>query len=884
VTLAVGARLGPYEILAPIGAGGMGEVYRAHDPRLGRDVAIKISNEKFSDRFSREARAVAALNHPNICHLYDVGPNYLVMELVKGPTLADRIRQDPIPLDEALPIARQIAEALEAAHEKGVVHRDLKPGNIKIRPDGAVKVLDFGLAKVNPIHDPSRDRQGAGDPDNSPTVTMGPTQVGMILGTAAYMSPEQARGKEVDKRADIWAFGCVLYEMVTGKRAFTGENTADILAAVVKTEPDVARAPVKVRRVIEACLQKDPKQRPRDIADAWRLLEDTIPSRAATWGPRAAGRERSNVPWIAAAAVMAIVAVTTSALLWRATRPVDHPLTRLSVDLGPEAMAGTNLTAAISPDGRRLVYPARGPDGRQLLATRLLDQAQLTLLPGTENGSYPFFSPDGQWIGFSVGVQLKKISVHGGAPVTLGNASGTFPMGASWGQDGNIIVGMGVNPLWRIPAAGGPLQQLTKLGPGETAQRWPQVLPGGAILFTASPAGTGQDNAKIEAISLRTGQVKIVQRGGYYGRYLSGGYLVYVRQGVLFGVGFDLARMEVRGAPVPLLEDVAANPVTGGGQFDLSSTGTLVYAAGKATAQLWQVAWMDSSGKMQPLLARPGAYADPRLSPDGTKLAFINGSDIYIQDLERDTTSRLTFTGHAANPVWAPDGKHIVFESIGNSIGFSWVRSDGSGEPQQVLESPNIIVPWSFSPDGRRLAYFERRPDSEFEVWTLPLDITDPDRPKPRKPEPFLRTPADGFLPRFSPDGRWIAYGSNETGNNEIYVRPFPPGNGGKWQISAGGGLFPFWSNNGRELFYEAADNRIMVLDYTVNGATFAAGKPRLWSDRQLFQPARSNLDLAPDGKRFAVFTLPETAPGEKGSVHVTMLLNFFDELKRRIP
>jgi serine/threonine-protein kinase len=594
----------------------------------------------------------------------------------------------------------------------------------------------------------------------------------------------------------------------------------------------------------------------------------------------------AGLPWMIAG-LASVVAAISGGLFWRATRPVDRPLTRFSVDLGPDALPGFNLTAAISPDGRRLVFPARGPDGKQRLATRLLDRVQATLLPGTENGSDPFFSPDGQWIGFAAGGALKKISIEGGAPVTLGMAI-SATSGASWGKDGNIIAALGVVvPLSRVPAAGGPAQPLTRLGSGEVTHRWPQVLPGGdAVLFTASASAALEENASIEAISLKTGQVKILQRGGYYGRYLPGGYLAYVRQGVLFGVRFDPARLEVLGTPVPLVDDVAANPITGGGQFDFSSTGTFLYAAGKSAAQAWQLASLDSTGKTRPLLAAPGAYLYPRLSPDGRKLAFTgDGQDVYVHDLERDTTTRLTFTGNANVPVWTPDGKHIVFGSVSNDQSIYWVRSDGAGEPQRVLESQNVLIPWSFSPDGRWLASMERDPETGFDLWTLPLDITDPDHPKAGKPQPFLRTPADEVDPRFSPDGRWIAYRSNESGRDEIYVRPYPAGSGGKWQASRGGGLYALWSNNGRDLFYETADNRIMVVDYTVNGASFVPGKPRQWSDKQLFYGGISNLDLTPDGKRFVVFTLLETpVGGEKGTVHVTVLENFFDEVRRRIP
>jgi serine/threonine-protein kinase len=529
------------------------------------------------------------------------------------------------------------------------------------------------------------------------------------------------------------------------------------------------------------------------------------------------------------------------------------------------------------------VFPARGPDGKQQLATRLLDQAQPTLLPGTEGAHDPFFSPDGQSIGFFHGGELKRIPAQGGVPVTLGGA--TMAQGASWGTDDTIAAALGVlSPIQRIPAAGGARQAFTKLASLELSHRWPQILPGArAVVFTAASSLNAMDNASIEALSLQTGQVKILYRGGYYGRYLPSGHLVFVHQGALFGVKFDPDRLEVHGSPVPLLEDVAANPATGGGQFDFSTTGTFVYAAGKNAAQSWQVAWLDAAGTTQPLLALPGAYGAPRLSPDGKKLAFLSNGDIHIHDLERDTTTRFTFSGHDNAPVWAPDGKHLVFQSISNGFSIVWARADGTGNPQTLLEQPNIATPWSLSPHGR-LAYNDRNAETGTDLWTMPLDLTDPDRPKPGKPEPFLRTPADEIVPRFSPDGRWIAYRSNESGNDEIYVRPFPPASGGKWQISNGGGLYGIWSKNGRELFYEAPDNRIMVVDYSVDGASFLPGKPRLWSDKRLFYTGTQNLDLAPDGKRFAVFLMPESAPGEQGSVHVTFLLNFFDELKRRIP
>jgi serine/threonine-protein kinase len=868
-----------YRITAKIGEGGMGEVWRATDIKLNRDVALKVLPGAFAQdpgrmaRFTREAKVLASLNHPNIAAIYGVEERALVMELVEGPTLAERIAQGPIPLEETLLVARQIAEALEYAHDHGVIHRDLKPANVKITPEGRVKVLDFGLAKAL-----SREPAPA-DPMSSPTVTMRATSPNTIMGTAAYMSPEQARGQTVDKRADVWAFGLVLYEMLTGRQLFAGPTVSDILANVLRGDLDLTGVPAALWPVVDRCLRRDPRRRWQAIGDVRLLLEECTQVAPTPMAPL----RRSAMPWIAAM-LMAVSFAVAGAGWWRATRPVDHPLVRISMDLGPEAMTGLNLTAAISPDGRRLVFPARGLDGKQQLATRLLDQAQSVLLPGTEGGSSPIFSPDGQWIAFFAGSQLKKISAQGGALVTLCGSSTTIWPGGSWGGDGNIVTTFGqLDSLWKVPSAGGTPQRLTKLDRGEITHRWPQILPGGGVvLFTASPSASGLDNANIEAVSLKTGQVKILQHGGYYGRYLPSGHLVYVHQGVLFGVKFDPDRLEIRGSPVPLLEDVAANPVSGGGQFDFSRAGTFVYAAGKNTAQAWRVSWLENSGKMEPLMASPGAYAAPRLSPDGRKLTLIaDGADIYVYDLERDTPTRLTFRGDSQLPVWAPDSKHVLFAS-GTSL--FWMRSDGSGEPQPLLESPNGPRPWSLSSDGRHLAYFERTLDTGMDLWTLPLDITDPEHPKAGKPEPFLRTPADEMLPRFSPDGRWIAYRSNESGGPEVYVRPFPAASGGRWQISTGGGIYALWSDNGRELFYETADNRIMVVDYTVDGASFVAGKPRPWSDRQIFYTGTSNLDLAPGGKRFAVFSTPETAPSEKGSVHVTMLLNFFDELKRRLP
>jgi serine/threonine-protein kinase len=878
-----GERIGPYEILAPIGAGGMGEVYRARDTKLDREVAIKVLPEAVAQnperlaRFEREAKVLAALNHPTIAQIYGVEDRAIVMELVEGEEI-----KGPLPLETALDYARQIAGALEAAHEKGIVHRDLKPANIKVTPQGVVKVLDFGLAAVVQNSEPPETNT-----TQSPTLTLGATQMGVLLGTAAYMSPEQARGKPVDKRADIWAFGVVLYEMVTGRPLFRGDDISHTLAAVIMKEPDLEAVPAKIRRVLQRCLEKDPRKRLRDISGVELLLEET-PETAPAAMVAPSRRWPGNLAWIAAG-LLAVIAAAASWIAWRATRPVDRSLMRMNVDLGPDAVAGTATTVAISRDGTRIVYVVRNPGGGQQLATRLLGQATPTFLAGTDNPRDPFFSPDGQWIGFFVNGQLKKISVLGGAALALADAPN--PRGASWGDDGNIIAVLNNNDgLTRVPAAGGRPQILTKPGEnGENTHRWPQVLPGAnAVLFTGGGGG-GYEDANIEAVSLKTGETRILVRGGYFGRYLStatsAGYLVYMHDGVLLGVPFDPVKLVAGGTPVPLLEDVAGTPGVGGGQFDVSRTGTLIYL-GKSSTPSWPVAWLDSSGKTETLLAKPGNYVAPRLSPDGNWLALSvvggKGQDLYVYDWRHDTMPRLTFKGQTnRDPVWAPDGKHIAFSSAN---GLRWVRADGAGEPQKLLESKSTgHLLTSISPDGRRLAYAEVGQGTNADIWTLPLDLTDPEHPKPGKPESFLRTPSVEIFPAFSPDGRWMAYASDESGRLEVYVRPFP-GPGGKWQISTGGGTMPTWSRDGRELFYSTPDNRLMVTEYTAKGESFSYAKPRLWSDTRIYSSGRKYFDLAPDGKRFVVFPRADAGDEKKGSVHVTFLLNFFDEVRRRIP
>ena len=530
--LSPGTRPGPYEILSPLGAGGMGEVYRAKDTKLKREVALKVLPEAFARdpermaRFQREAEVLATLNHPNIAAIYRLEGNALIMELVEGETLSS-----PLPIDTALHYARQIAEALEYAHERGVIHRDLKPANVKVTPEGAVKLLDFGLGKA--IENPAAPKD---DPSISPTLTLEVTRVGVILGTAAYMSPEQAGGKVADRRADIWSFGAALYEMLSGQRAFAGESITETLANVLKVEPDwnalPASTPASIRKLVRRCLTKDRKQRLQAIGEARIGIEEVLagaPQEEAS-APDAVSRRRV-LPWAAAAGVLAIMAAIGWWTAWRSTRPVDNALVRLNVDLGPNALIGSHVTAAISPDGTRLAFPAQGTDGKTQLATRLLDQPQATLLSGTEGADDPFFSPDGQWIGFFAGGKMKKVSVRSSAVVVLCDASSG--RGGAWGEDDNIIAtlnsGSGTG-LSRVPAAGGTPQPVTKPAErGEATHRWPQLLPGGqAVLFMANKTVSKYDESSIQVLSLKTGEVKVVLRGGYFGRYLPGGYWVYM--------------------------------------------------------------------------------------------------------------------------------------------------------------------------------------------------------------------------------------------------------------------------------------------------------------------------------------------------------------------
>jgi eukaryotic-like serine/threonine-protein kinase len=889
--LASGTRLGPYEIQSPLGVGGMGEVYRARDTRLDRSVAIKILPSQFSadpvrkQRFEREAKTISSLNHPHICTLHDVGSqdgvDYLVMECVEGETLAKRLEKGPLPLDQVLKFGMQIADALDKAHRSGVIHRDLKPGNIMLTPAGA-KLLDFGLAK------PTAPLTSVATLTAAVTQSSPMTEQGTIVGTFQYMSPEQIEGKELDGRSDIFSLGAVLYETLAGQRAFPGKSQLSVASAILEKEPAPISTikpltPPALDHAIRRCLAKDPDERwqtARDLALELKWSAEggsqlTSAPAGAAKGIRA--RWRRALLWGAASLLLAAI---TGLAVWSLKPSTPLPVSRTVITLPPgHRLAGLDQPAlALSPDGTHLAYVAV-QGGTQQLYLRAMDSLEARPILGTEGAFGPFFSPDSQWLGFFASTKLKKISVSGGAVQTLGDA--TLAHGESWSNQGTIAFSPATASfLQQVSEAGGPLQPLTRLAAGEVSHRWPEFLPGGkAFLFVASTSSFNWTNSQVAVQTLGTGERRNLVQGATHPRYATSGHLVYAQAGSLMAVPFDARSLTVTGTAVPVVENVSHSPTAGSAQYSISTTGSLVYVPGGVQANQRKMVWVARNGAEQRAALPERSCMFPRISPDGRRVAVgiaEHETQLWLYEFSREALTRFTFEGNVnLNAAWTPDGKRIAFQSSKEGPpNIYWQQADGSGGLERLTTSEYAHVPMSWSPDGQLLAFIEVNPSTQRDIWIL--------RMSDRKAQPFLKTRFDESVPRFSPDGRWLAYVSNESGRYEIYVQPYP-GPGGKWQISTEGGTEPAWNPNGQELFYRSGV-KMMAVDI-VSQPNFAAGKPRtLFEGQYELSPATSpNYDVSPDGQRFLMLkSAAET--GESAPTQINVVLNWFEELKRRVP
>jgi len=936
--LAAGQRLGPYEVAELLGAGGMGEVYKARDTRLDRAVAIKTLPAAFLEdperlaRFEREAKLLASLNHPNVAAIYGLeevdGKRFLVLELVEGKTLSERIavgadprvrptegahRGAPLQIDNILDICRQIADGLEAAHEKGIIHRDLKPANIKITPEGKVKILDFGLAKAlkasltsSPSPSGGGRPEGLDEGQHSPTLTDEINGPGVIIGSAVYMSPEQATGKPVDRRTDVWAFGCVLFECLTGRQAFQGETVTDILAAILKDEPDwqalPAATPWRVKDLLHRCLRKDPRERLHDIADARIEIGESLgqPLEIVT-----VARPFFSRRLVGGASIIFLAGVFIGLLVRKSTQPAPSlPVVRSVIKLeSGQWLDGmrwglqrpTRTAMAMSKDGGFIVYSTikenPGLQDKSRLYLRRTDQSEAKPIAGTEGGINPFLSPDDRWVGFWAGEfwagKLMKVSIDGGVPVTLCDAA--VPLGASWASDNSIIFSyLPDSGLFRVSAKGGEPESLTTPDKTkeENSHRLPHCLPDGkGVLFTIMRE-LFDLQPRVAWLDLQTRKWRVLMEDAADARYVPTGHLVFLRKGTLMVVPFDLVRHEVTGQPVPTIANVmqvlnltSTHSNVTAGQFSISDSGWLVYAEGGIQPDMQNsLVWVDQKGRAEPITSFKAPFGSPRLSPDGQRIAYASGgreSGVWVYDLHRGTTSRLTNEGKSMFVSWTPDGKRVGFGWLkSGQLNLYWIPADGSSAMERLTTSDYTqdIGPWS--PDGTTLAFVEEHPCCGN---LLLLDL------RSRRITPFLNSGSWEAYPEFSPDGRWMAYVSDDSGREEVYVRPFP-GPGGKWLISQEGGVQPLWARNGKQLFYRSRDwGQVWVADVWTDGG-FSASKPRLLfkaSGMGGGNPIRT-WDLSLDGQRFLMVKLGEPKPTPV--TELVLVQNWFEELKRLAP
>ena len=882
LVLGPGSQIGQFRIERELGRGGMGVVYLAHDTKLDRSVAIKslpaqvVGNRQVLSRWEREARLLASLNHPNIATIHEVheepeSASYLVLEYIPGQTLADRLKAGPMPLDEALPVFEQIAEALEAAHKAGIIHRDLKPANIKITDEARVKLLDFGIAKELGEH--------ASDQDS--TIT----QPGKIIGTPAYMSPEQTRGQPADKRTDIWAFGCCFYESLTGKCAFEGATDSDALAKVLEREPDwnalPEKTPMRIRRLLFRCLEKNPRRRLRDIGEAWFEICETQSGTSEAFalpGDAAAVSRLSRRHIILIGLVCLVVGVLIASALFRSftrpTPPAPPTVSRLSISIPPDKplylLSTPHRFLALSPDGTRLVYVGE-PDYRTTqLYTRSMDDLEVKPIPGTRGAHNPFFSPDGQWIGFFTN-DLKKVSLAGGEPLTLLK---DVPWGmctfGSWADDGTIVFGA-VSDLQRISADGGTPETLIAPDPQESGgdYRFPQVLPGGnAILYT--------NVSYVEVFLPETGERKNVLNNAHYAQFVNSGHLIFLRNSVPMAVPFDVEQLKVTGPSVPLIEDIRLDSAGNVPQIAISHDGTMVYASAGSEFGETPLVWVDRQGLVEPLAVPAHNYWIPRLSPDGKQIAVTVMTEgfkcqVHLYDLSRGALTQLTTEGSNMVPQWSPDGMRVVFQSFRpEESGVYWKVVDGSA-PAELLAGEPFLLPCSWSPDGKLLACTTHDVNTQDDIWILPLEGE-------RKPQPFLKTQAREYNPAFSPDCRWLAYSSNESGPEEIYLLQYPD-SGRKIQVSTEGGIAPVWSRDGRELYYTNG-NQIMVVQITQEpDLNVGMPEPLFEGPYEMGGNFGQGYDVSLDGRQFLMVKKSDD-PG----VQLILVQNWFEELKRLVP